>query len=88
MYHSNPTVNDICLAIINDGDGSQCGTHYAGRCEAARRGSMSAFLTMAQEYEMWRLRHGMPSVRRAERIAAAEILLAYYCAHNAKSVAS
>lgn len=83
-YSENPTINDIVLSIINDGDGSQCGLNYQARIKAVGTlvQGLTAFQAAAKEYGHWRVRHlGLLMPYPSERMQAARILFEYYENH-------
>ena len=84
MYHENGVINDIVLAIVNDGNGKQCGMTYEQRKAAADNG-IGDFRIACQVYANQRVRDGGTKATREEILKAADILQAYYVAHNAES---
>jgi hypothetical protein len=84
-YHNNPTVNDLVLSIINDGDGSMCGMTYKQRCAAADTG-IGEFRAAARDYSEYRTKHfEQPKATRQEILDAATCLQEYYRRHNLES---
>jgi hypothetical protein len=84
-YSTNPTVEDVVLTVINDGNGSQCGMTYAQRCEAAEFGIFE-FRAACRAYGRYRHRnYGASIPTRGEVIEAADILQAYYREHTKES---
>ena len=83
LYHEDPQTNEIILTVINDGDGSQCGSGYERRCDLARAGnSLTEFRFMAREY----IRHahrtfGTPHPPRSAWVGAGNYLQRYYEEH-------
>ena len=75
MYHPDHEVNSAVLTIINDGDGSQCGSSYAERCKLAEYGLL-AFYGMATKVN--------PHMRHSKRRTVAEIAQRYYQNHVAE----
>jgi hypothetical protein len=80
-YHTNHSVNDIVLSVINDGNGSMCGMSYEQRCAAADTGILE-FRAAAKQYSDYRHKHfEQPRANRQEIIDAATCLQEYYRKH-------
>jgi hypothetical protein len=85
-YSEDHAVNDIVLAVINDGNGSMCGLTYQHRCDIVRRQAgpvaMMQFRNACRRYSQYsRLRFETPCVPHEKVNAAAQLVLEYYRQH-------
>ena len=85
MYSENPVVNDIVLAVINDGNGSQCGMTYEQRCVAAEHGLADYRVACAKYGKDGRVALDERPATRAEVIEAASLVQKYYRNHMAEA---
>lgn len=91
-YSDNLITDELCLIVITDGSGDQCGSSYLTRCEILRRALTSATggydeaLYLVRTASSWMRKRGCLSktkpadVRQAET-EAAHIVLNHYKAH-------
>ena len=80
-YHVNPVINDLVLAVINDGNGSECGMTYDERCKMAEFGILY-YRAACKRYSERRVKvYEVRKATRAEIIEAASIIQEYYRQH-------
>ena len=81
MYHDNPVLNNIILTIINDGNGSECGTTYDDRIKFAGNYDTASFYAMTRHCAE---RYG--DRLTAQQVGdAAMIVYSYYVNHNTEN---
>ncbi len=78
MYHDNPNIDNVVLAVINDSNGGLCGMTYEERCQSIRDLTSVVRLRKAARECAHRLGF-IPT--RFEWIEAGDILSDYYQEH-------
>lgn len=90
-YSDNAIVNEVCLVVINDGDGRDCGYSYHARCDAFRHALLYGDSSL--DLARFMARKAATSLRREGLLAgtrrlgvraeaeAAEIISDYYKRH-------
>ena len=80
MHSENHNVNELCLIVINDGNGDQCGMTYAQRCDVAEFGLIE-YRNACRQAAEWLTKHEAPKPARQDIFEAADIIKAYYQNH-------
>lgn len=93
MFHENYQINNLCLIVINDGNGDQCGASYPERvrltieAESSNSGTHYAYDWAWNAYN-WSLKRGEKYSKRERSQIIAEvayIVHKYYVQHVKES---